>query len=225
MDINRAAFLTGSLAVLSAALPLAARSTEPAGVAPDDALARLMAGNKRFMAGDVPALDHPERRRIELEHSQSPFATILSCSDSRVVPEDVFVADLGQLFVVRVAGNYPDDMVIGSIEYAVEHLGTRLVLVLGHENCGAVTAVFEAIRTGKPLLAHLSAIETYMSPGIESVVRAGGSIEEAVKANARAAVKRLKSEPPILSEQTHSGHVRLVGAYYDLGSGEVTLLS
>jgi carbonic anhydrase len=112
MGINRSAFLTGSLAVLGAALPVTARSSEPAGIAPDEALARLMAGNKRFVNGDVPALDHVARRRQELEQSQSPFASILSCSDSRVVPEDIFVADIGQLFVVRVAGNYPDDMVI-----------------------------------------------------------------------------------------------------------------
>lgn len=224
MGIKRTDFLAGSLAVLGAALPLAARSTAPAGVTPDEALARLMAGNKRYMSGDVPALDHVARRRIELEQSQSPFAAILSCSDSRVVPEDVFVTDLGQLFVVRVAGNFPDDMVIGSLEYAIEHLGTRLILVLGHESCGAVTAVYQAIRTGKPLLPHLSSIERYMSPGIAGVVRANGSIEAAVKANVSAAVKKLESAPPTLEEETRSGRVRLVGAYYDLGSGEVTLL-
>jgi carbonic anhydrase len=128
------------------------------------------------------------------------------------------------LFVVRVAGNFPDDMVIGSLEYATDHLGTRLILVLGHENCGAVTAVYDAIRTGKPLVPHLNSIQRYMAPGIANVVRAGGSVEEAVKANVNAAVRRLETVPPSLAEETHSGRVRLVGAYYDLGSGEVTLL-
>ena len=147
LGINRARFLAGSLAAAGAVLPFTARGNASAtpSVSPDEALARLMAGNKRFVSGNVPALNHVSETRHHLENSQAPFAAILSCSDSRVVPEDVFVVDLGQLFVARVAGNYPDDMVIGSLEYALDHLGTRLVMVLGHENCGAVTAVFDSI--------------------------------------------------------------------------------
>lgn len=227
MQFNRAAFLAGSLATLGAALPLAARSNEPAApsVAPDDALARLIAGNKRFVNGEVPALSDVVHRREMLEDGQAPFAAILSCADSRVIPEYVFVQGLGELFVVRVAGNFPDDMVIGSLEYALDHLGTRLVMVLGHENCGAVKAVYDALQSGHPVPPHLRTIENAMAPGIVSVVHSHGSMKDAVTANVRVAVAKLAAAPPTFSEATRSGRVRVVGAYYALENGQVTLVT
>ena len=159
-----------------------------------------------------------------LKQGQAPFAAILSCADSRVVPNLVFVQGLGDLFVTRVAGNYPDDLVAGSLEYAVEHLGTRLVMVLGHEGCGAVSAVYSAIQTKTTLPPHLSTIQRFLAPGISDVVRAHGSQMAAVEANVRAAVTALKTLPPELSKDVSSGRVLVVGGVYELGSGQVRLL-
>jgi carbonic anhydrase len=226
---NRAAFLAASLAA-AAALPEVARgSASPASSgpapSPERLLGRLMAGNNRFVHNDFPALTNriAEKREL-LKKSQAPFAAILSCSDSRVVPNLVFVQGLGDLFVTRVAGNYPDDLVTGSIEYAVEHLGTRLVMVVGHENCGAVKAVYSAIETKTTLPPHLSTIQRLLSPGIAEVVRAGGTEMAAIEANVRTAVATLKTMPPALSKDVSSGRVLVVGGVYELGSGQVRLL-
>ena len=226
IDFNRAAFLAGSLAAMAVTLPEGARSATPAGpgVAPKDGLARLMAGNERFVHNDFPTTSGVAEKRELLTESQAPFAAILTCSDSRVIPNLIFVQGLGDLFVARVAGNYPDDLVIGSIEYAVEHLGTRLIMVLGHQNCGAVKAVYTAIETKKSLPVHLSTIEQLMSPGIESVVKAHGTEMAAVEANVRAAVGTLRTTSPFLTPGVDSGRFLVVGAVYQLGSGKVRLL-
>lgn len=226
IEFNRAAFLAGSLAAMTAALPPAARSAAPAGpsVEPGDALSKIMAGNARFVANDLPVTNRVAEKRELLKEGQAPIAAVLSCADSRVIPELIFIQGLGQLFVTRVAGNYPDDLVIGSLEYAAENLGTRLIMVLGHQNCGAVSAVYKAIETKTPLPSHLSSIEQLIAPGIDSVVRARGTMREAVEANARAAAATLKASPPFLSKGVDSGHLRVVAAVYQLGSGRVKLL-
>ena len=226
MKFNRSAFLAGSLAAMSVGLPDTARSAAPAGsgVEPRDALAQLMAGNRRFVANDFPPSSWIAEKRGVLVESQAPFAAILSCADSRVIPEFIFEQGIGQLFVTRVAGNYPDDLVTGSLEYAVEPLGTRLIVVLGHQNCGAVKAVYSALETKTPLPKHLSSIEGLIAPGIENVVHAHGSLDDAIEANVRAAVSALKAAPPVLSKSATSGHVMIVGAYYQLGTGKVRLV-
>jgi carbonic anhydrase len=226
-DINRSAFLAGSLAAVSVALPGRVESSPPTAgeqTSPERLLGRLMAGNQRFLGNDFPSFSGIAQKREALEHGQAPFAAVLSCADSRVVPNLIFVQGLGDLFITRVAGNYPDDLVIGSIEYAVEHLGTRLIMVLGHEGCGAVQAVYEALQTQKPLPPHLSTIERYIGPGIRDVVQSRGSAKAAVQANARAAVAALKATQPVLAEGVESGHLLIVGGYYYLGTGAVKLL-
>jgi carbonic anhydrase len=231
MDLNRSAFLAGSLAAVGAAFPAGARGAAPE-VAPSGGgilsaerlLGQLVAGNKRFVDNDFPPTNRFEQKRELLKDTQAPFAAILGCSDSRVIPNLVFVQGIGDLFVARVAGNYPDDLVIASIEYAIEHLGTRLVMVLGHQNCGAVKAVYQAIQTKVPLPTHLSTIEQLMTPGINSVVQSHGSQMEAVEANVRAAVATLKATPPFLAKAVESGHVLVAGGVYLLPSGEVKLL-
>lgn len=228
-DMNRSAFLAGTAAVIGAAMP---RPTESAAHAsagansepPERLLGRLMAGNRRFLENDFPAFNGLSQKREALASGQAPFAVILSCCDSRVVPNLIFVQGMGDLFVSRVAGNYPDDMIAGSIEYAVEHLGTRLIMVLGHEGCGAVQAVYAAIQTNKPLPPHLSTLERFISPGIAEVVRSRGSMNDAIRANVRAAVAALKTTPPVLSKGVDSGHLLVTGGYYYLASGEVKLL-
>ncbi len=226
IEFKRAAFLAGSLAAIGAGLPAGAGSAAPAGpgVDPKEGLARLMAGNQRFVNNDFPATNAMAEKRALLEESQAPFAAILTCSDSRVVPNLIFVQGLGDLFVARVAGNYPDDLVSASVDYAVEHLGSRLVMVLGHQNCGAVKAVYTAIETKKPLPPALSTIERLMSPGIDSVVGAHGTEMAAVEANVRAAVAALRTTSPSLGSGVKSGRLLVAGAVYQLGSGKVRLL-
>ncbi len=192
MRVNRAAFLAGSAAALSATIPerlLAA--APPAGasgtqVSAERLLGRLMAGNKRFVDNDFPTISNVAQKRELLMDTQAPFCAVLGCADSRVIPNLIFVQGIGDLFTCRVAGNYPDDMVIASLEYAIEHLGTRLIMVLGHQNCGAIKAVYSAVETKKPLPPHLSTIEQYIGPGIPaSFNRAGRSCRRSRQTFAR----------------------------------------
>src|SRR5947209_10905279 len=128
------------------------------GTAADEALARLMAGNRRYVLHKEQHPDQSLTRRKELESGQHPFAVILGCADSRVSPEILFDQGLGDLFVIRVAGNVVDDTILASVEYAVEHLGTRLIMVLGHEKCGAVSAAIEGGKQPRHLDALVAAI-------------------------------------------------------------------
>jgi carbonic anhydrase len=226
LHLNRAAFLAGSLATVGAGLPKARASAAPASSdeSPEQLLGRLMAGNRRFLDNDFPKMTKIAEKRELLTESQAPYAAILGCADSRVIPNVIFVSGLGDLFVARVAGNFPDDLVTGSLEYSVEHLGTRLVMVLGHQGCGAVKAVYSAIQSKTSLPPHLSSIERLIAPGIAGVVQAHGSQDEAVEANVRAAVAKLKSSPPVISEGVSSGRLLVVGGVYHLGSGAVTLV-
>lgn len=226
MLFNRAAFLAGGLATIGAALPAQSQGAPslPAGVTPERLLGRLMAGNKRFVDNDFPSVNRVAEKRELLTDSQAPFAAILGCSDSRVIPNLVFVQSIGDLFVARVAGNFPDDLVLASLEYSVEHLGTRLVMVLGHEGCGAVKAVYSALETNTTLPSHLSELQRLMGPGIADVVKARGTENAAVEANVRAGVAKLRTSPPVLSNGADSGHLLIVGGVYHLGTGEVRLV-
>jgi carbonic anhydrase len=193
-------------------------------VTPADALARLVAGNEQFQKTNLAEIKALEERGRMVFGGQAPHSTILSCSDSRVDPNAIFLKGLGELFVVRVAGNYPDDLVLASIEFAVAYLGSRLVMVLGHEKCGAVKAVYDALATAKPLPVHLATFERLMSPGLKQPVEDGVDENEAVRANVRAAVASLRSSPPVLQSAVASGHIRVVGAQYHLANGAVTLV-
>ena len=129
----------GAPIALLTASPIQSVAPPTGTVAPGEALALLMAGNNKFQSADLPRVDAIEERRQMLLDGQAPHAVVLACSDSRVSPDLIFAQGLGDLFVVRVAGNFPDDLVLGSIEFAITELGARLVMVLGHEKCGAVT--------------------------------------------------------------------------------------
>jgi carbonic anhydrase len=225
--LDRAAFLAGSLAAIGAGFCDTAFAAEPATstVPPEQLLARLMAGNKRFVNNDLPKLTQVTEKRELLVNSQAPFATILTCADSRVVPNFVFVQGVGDLFVARVAGSFPDDLVTGSIEYALEHLGTHLIMVLGHQNCGAVDAVYSAIETHETLPPHLTSIQELIAPGIADVVKRKGSMDEAIAANVRAAVAKLRNTSAAISKGVADGKVLVAGAIYRLGTGEVKLVS
>ena len=180
-----------------------------------------MQGNKRYATSHPQHPHQSVRRRHELEKDQHPFACILSCSDSRVPPEIVFDEGLGDLFVVRVAGNIVDNAVTGSIEYAVEHLGTPVVVVMGHEKCGAVQATLGGGEPG----THIQSLVEAISPAvIEAKKKPGEPLVNAVRANVQLVVQQLRQSRPILAEQLRSHKVRIVGAVYELDSGSVLLL-
>src|SRR6266403_372127 len=196
---------------------------ESAGIGADDALSRLLNGDKRFVAGksEEPQGAALIERRHALAKDQKPFAVILGCSDSRVPPELIFDVTLGDIFVVRTAGEVVDAIVLGSLEYAIEHLGTKLIVVLGHERCGAVTAAVSGATDTGDIPDVLKAI----SPAVEETKgQSGDAIENAVRANARDIARRLKSSGPIIAPRVQSGEVKIVAAYYSLDTGQVELL-
>ena len=194
---------------------------QPATISADQAISRLLDGNRRFAAGKSTVNDRGVQRRLELTKSQSPFAVIVSCSDSRVGPEVVFDQGLGDIFVIRTAGEVLDAPGLGSIEYAVEHLGSPVIVVLGHQSCGAVSAAVAAGRAP----GHVDALVKAIRPAaLETKGMPGNHVDNAVRANVRRVVRQLKRSHPIISEYVRKGKVRVVGAYYDLNSGTVTLL-
>jgi len=183
---------------------------------------RLVAGNVRFVWDHM---QHPRQTpdsRSGLTNLQQPFAIIVSCSDSRVGPEIVFDQGLGDLFVARVAGNVIDDHVVGSLEYALEHLHVPLIVVLGHEYCGAVTAARDTIAAHGHPEGHIGSLVEAIRPAVEATL--GEDAEDTCKANVRNVVAGLRSSEPILKAMVDSGEVEVVGAYYDLDTGGVTFL-
>jgi carbonic anhydrase len=192
------------------------------GIDPDTALARLKAGNARFVSGELSHPNQSPARRTKLAEGQRPFAIILGCSDSRTAPEVVFDQGLGDLFVVRTAGNVVDDIALGSIEYAAEHLGASLIVVLGHENCGAVKATLD----GGKLSGHLPAIAKAIRPAVKaSANHQGDALDNAVLENARLEAQRVARSKPILRKLVDEGKVRVVAARYDLDTGRVVFLA
>jgi carbonic anhydrase len=209
--------------LLSASIGLCAadHAASPAALSPDQALKELLAGNERYCAKGMTHPHQSATRRTELAKTQHPFAIVLSCSDSRVPPEVVFDQGLGDLFVIRVAGNVPSDEVIASIEYAVAHLGSKLIVVLGHERCGAVAATLEG---GAPE-GHLASLIDRIQPAVQKAKKQGGDVlDSAVRINVEESVSLLKSAKPLLSKAAAEGHVKILGARYDLDSGKIEVL-
>jgi carbonic anhydrase len=188
---------------------------------PEQALKRLLDGNQRFVSQQLTNPDRSKARLKELAQTQHPFATILSCADSRVAPEILFDEGMGDLFDVRVAGNVVSPEVLGSLEYAVAVLNTPLVMILGHERCGAVTAAVKNER----LSNNVSALVKAIAPAISKVKdKDGDLIERAVVANVHYQIEQLKQNSVILSERSLEGKLKVVGGRYDLDSGEVTII-
>lgn len=223
--VSRFAKLAAALAVT---VGMAHASAGSPGVSAEQALQKLMDGNKRYVEckmGACSASDGPAREK--LANTQHPYAIILSCSDSRVPPELIFDNPLGEIFVVRVAGNIADPIILGSIEYATEHLGSPLIMVLGHERCGAVTATVTA--KGKPE-GNVGAIVTAIKPSADKAKKiyhgksTGELVECAVEVNARAVAAGLTKKSKLLAEQLAEGKIKIVVAKYDLDDGKVTIL-
>jgi carbonic anhydrase len=193
----------------------------------DAALAKLREGNQRFVASLHSAEATPTAaRRRELVKGQHPFAIILSCADSRVPSEMVFDQGLGTLFVIRVAGNVVAPSLVGSVEYAAAVLGTELAVVVGHSSCGAVKAAVDHIRSGEDAPSpNIADIVNRIRPAIEEVVKGDRSEDEimrdAVRANVRHSASHLRSGSKVLEDKIGAGKLKIVGAEYDLGTGQV----
>jgi len=213
------------VAVLAAVLPVVALAADPhakpAAPAPDAVLKELQQGNARFVAGKAKHPDASVAHRKELAGGQHPKAVILGCADSRVPPELVFDEGLGDLFVVRVAGNVADPVDIGSVEYAVEHLGVGVVVVLGHHSCGAVTSTVEA---GGKAEGNIGAILAEIQPAVEQAKASAakeGLVDDAVHLNAQRTAAALVDRSPILRKAVEEKKLKIVAAVYDLKSGQV----
>ena len=185
---------------------------------PDEAVRHLMEGNERFASDTMTHLGQSlnilRQRTVE---KQEPFASVLSCADSRVPVELVFDQTIGGLFVARVAGNFVTPEILGSLEYGVVVLGTKVILVLGHSSCGAVTATM----LGNDVPGQISSLFSHIQPAVD---RAGGNLEKAVKENAILQADRLTESSPMLAELVKDGKLKIVAGYYDLATGRVSLL-
>lgn len=185
---------------------------------PDAALKELMDGNRRFAAGKMTAHEHDLNiLKQHLEEKQEPYAAVLSCADSRVPVEIVFDQTIGHLFVNRVAGNIITPEIIGSLEYGVAVLGTKVILVLGHSNCGAVKAAV----AGKSVPGQISSLYPHLQPAVD---QAGPDYKAVTKANAKIQAKLLSQASTVVAEKIKEGQLKVVAGYYDIGSGVVTLL-
>ena len=187
----------------------------------NQALQLLIEGNKRFAAMNATHPNQGKERRDEVKGGQKPFAVIVGCSDSRIPPEILFDQGIGDVFVIRLAGNIVDDTALGSIEYAVDHLGARLVVVLGHAKCGAVTAATQ----GGEAHGHIGSIVQLIIPAVEQArAKSGDLIDNSIKENARLVAATISSSKPILSKMAEDGKIAVVPAYYDIDTGMVELL-
>lgn len=190
-----------------------------------EAMQKLMDGNKRFVSGTLAQKDLSATKRKELAKGQKPFATVLTCSDSRVPPEILFDQGLGDVFVVRVAGNVVDPIALGSIEYAAEHLGSPLVLILGHSKCGAVKATLES--KGKPE-GNIGAIVKKIMPAADAAKKKGGTqdeiLETAIKENVKNVYADVMKNSKIIPHLVEEGKLMIVAGEYDITSGKIEMI-
>ena len=211
MKTHISALLLLSIALVSV---FAAEPTEPS-VSPDAALAKLNEGNKRFVDAKVSAGKPNADRRAATAKGQHPFAIIIGCADSRTSPEIIFDQNIGDLFVERTAGNVVDDYLLGGIEYAVEHLGSRLIVVLGHQRCGAVQAALES----ETAPGHISALVRDIQPAVQaSKGKPGDALANAVHENAMEMADKIRKNMDVGEV---ASQVKVVSGYYSLDTGKV----
>lgn len=197
--------------------------TRPENLSAAEALELLKAGNQRFMLGRLVHPHSDPGRRQELVQGQQPFATVITCADSRVPVELLFDQGLGDLFVIRVAGNIADDAVLGSVEYASLHLGVNLIAVMGHRSCGAVAAAVDTLDIdGPPTNSHIDALIDAIRPAVQMTAAQGSEdlLERSVQQNAMMVADQIRHSEPVLAGLGTRG-VEVWPAYYDLESGEV----
>jgi len=225
--MKRSLFLSTILALFATAA-LASGTGENLSAA--DSLHALMEGNAHFVNGDVEHLVQNAQpdRRIEIgTYGQKPYAVVVACADSRLSPELIFDKGIGEVFVIRVAGNVVAPHELGSIEYAVEHLGTKLIMVLGHSKCGAVSAAYDYLTTPieeRPELSkNLESIVDSIEPAVEAAVAEGTGKTGAEDLNVDEVAKLIHKKSRVIRELMETAGVEIVGAKYDVVSGEVTL--
>ncbi|WP_233842398.1 carbonic anhydrase [Dyella sp. 2HG41-7] len=226
---SRRQFLEAGLGLLalSAVAPWSALAASPPvqnAITPDAALRRLLDGNALYVANKLDAKDFSVGRAARAK-AQYPIAAILSCADSRVAPELVFDQGPGDLFVMRIAGNYLSGDILASLEYAVGVLKVPLIMVMGHTECGAIKATISEIKDPAPLPGHIWDIVDAVRPGIDKVVQTGGGnvLLNAIGANVDYNVARIASAQPVVSEAIKSGAVKVVGSVYELATGKVLM--
>ncbi|MEU9478064.1 carbonic anhydrase [Streptomyces sp. NPDC048191] len=239
--LDRRAVLAGSLAgatvVALAGCSSTSAATSAAGVSPSvspsvrpttpaTAFARLMEGNERWVSGNLQHPDRDPNRRQLVAQQQEPFAAVLSCIDSRVPPELLFDTGLGDLYVMRTGGQAVGPVVTGSVEYGPMTSDTPLVVVLGHQRCGAVKAAYQSLRDGKPLPGNLEAIVQALRPAYEQALREGGAdpVETMTRAQAKSTATALRSNRD-LAPLVRKGSLAVVGGYYSLDTGKVEVLT
>ncbi|WP_377269598.1 carbonic anhydrase [Peterkaempfera sp. SMS 1(5)a] len=246
---DRRTLLSGGLAAAALALTgCSSRSTAPAAVGvpsaagtssaasdvsaearpttPATALARLMEGNRRWVSGDLRHPDRDPTRRQFVAQEQEPFGAVLSCIDSRVPPELLFDTGLGDLYVMRTGGQAVGPVVTGSVEYGPMTSGTPLIVVLGHQRCGAVKASYTSLRDGRPLPGNLEAIARALRPAYEQAVKEGGAdpVETMTRAQIELTAADLRANQD-LAPLVSRGALAVVGAYYSLDTGTVEILA
>ena len=222
--IGAAATTVPGTAALAAAAP--AKAPAKGGkttLTPDQALELLKEGNRKFLTDSPVRSAVGRQRRLEIAMSQAPFAAYVTCSDSRVSPELLFGRGLGELFIIRNAGNTVDTVALGSIEYAVAELGVPLVVVMGHERCGAVAAAASVVRDNATFPGSIGRM---VEPIIPAVLKAQGQpgdlIENSIRENVRRVAHQLRTATdPLLLDPQRAGKLKVVGAYYDLDTGNV----
>lgn len=232
---SRRAFILAAAAsaLLSASGAAGARETDKQAKAPpkpqnvlssDAALERLRDGNARYVAGVSLRHDFKHEREA-LAGGQNPYAAILSCADSRIAPEYAFDSGRGDLFVCRVAGNFANEETIASLEYSVAVLGVPLMLVLGHDSCGAVDAAIKSLKDGTTLPGHLPSLVAGIAPAVKAVSQqAGDTLAKAIRQNVIDTVATLSSATPILSAAVEQKKLKVVGGVYRLRDGKVDMI-
>ena len=227
---RRSFILAASAAGLLLAWPAIAKETKappkPQNVlTPDAALERLKDGNERYVEGVTKRHDFKHEREA-LAGGQNPFAAILSCADSRIAPEYAFDSGRGDLFVCRVAGNFANDDTIASMEYAVAVLNVPLILVLGHDSCGAVDATIKSLKDDKPLPGHMPSLVEAIAPAVKAVSqKPGNALDNAIHQNVVDNVAKLKGATPILNAAVDQKKLKVVGGIYRLKDGEVDMVA
>jgi carbonic anhydrase len=231
---RRRFLLAASGAGLMLAGPALAKETKKETKAPpkpqnvissDAALKRLAEGNQRYVGGIALRHDFKHEREA-LAGGQNPYAAILSCADSRIAPEYAFDSGRGDLFVCRVAGNFATDETVASLEYGVAVLNVPLILVLGHDACGAVDATIESLKDNTTLPGHLPTLVEGLAPAVKAVAGQGGEVlDNAIRKNVIDTVAKLKSATPILSAAVESNKLRVVGGIYRLKDGKVDMVA
>lgn len=232
LQLSRRGLLAAGVATAFAgglALPAAAQgggpATLPNAIGPDEVLKRLMDGNARYAANSMNNKDFSADRAARAA-AQYPIAGIVSCADSRVAPELAFDQGPGELFVIRLAGNFVNDDGLASLEYGAKFLGIPLIMVLGHSNCGAVAATIKVVKENAELPGHLPALVKSIKPAVAMAEKnnKADSLDAVIADNVRYNVQKLKDSKPIIADLVAKNKLKIVGGVYDIGTGKVTVL-